>query len=763
MANYYLLQFDKQVKNIVPNVYYGRYVDDILVVIENPEIDFYDTEKCKEVKLDIEKLTEGIKASELTKAEKFILERFHPIINLIETPSFIKKTDSKRIFKIACVEGAYIQPDKTLIYFFDKGESTAVIDKLKHDLDVRASEFRDFPEDNEDMAPFDESAYHLIFDDSEGKIRTLKDYKENRLGLSVFLANRIFAALRRTGKTNGDESEKLLLLFRGLNNLEHFRLWEKIFTFFLVNNDKERFVRFFKHTKEQIENLNNKNKIAGSSVQTRLVAQSLREYLKIAIEMTLSLFPQFINEKDRGHNEIKEYIDYVEMNESLFRATYLLRHNYEVHPLVIFAKEPPENLTNNDISVLSKEGATKFDYEELNEIDKIRIPRKVKFWECCIAKVNEWITQDDKDKISNCDDYHLNCNFSDIDMLDKAFDIYKNINNLYFDEEDHKNKFYSYNPIKSIETNNWEIINEVRIGSKPTKETKDYNNPMLAIANTKVSNVNIEKSVLGEPHLSSSRYNTLTKVLKEARLAGSKMLILPECSVPVALLPSLARYSAQNQMAIVTGVEHWNVKGVVYNFIVTIAPVVVDHGKDAVVLYRLKNHYSPAEENMIRGYGFKVPKPYSYRYDLINWQGIYFTSFYCFEIANSLHRSLFRSKLDLMIISEWNPDIPYFDNVVGATSRDLHCYIAQVNTSQYGDSRITQPTKSEIKDILKLKGGTNDTVLTDTIDLERLRNFQLKSYELTKHDNDDFFKPLPPDWDREAVKRRIKGDFVIYH
>ena len=98
-------------------------------------------------------------------------------------------------------------------------------------------------------------AIRSYYDGSEGKIRTLKDYKENRYGLSVFLANRIFAALRRSKKVDKVEAEKLLKLFKGLNNLEHFRLWEKVFTFFLANDNPDGFASFFKHTYSEIKKL----------------------------------------------------------------------------------------------------------------------------------------------------------------------------------------------------------------------------------------------------------------------------------------------------------------------------------------------------------------------------------------------------------------------------------------------------------------------------------------------------------------------------
>src|SRR5687768_17917592 len=48
--------------------------------------------------------------------------------------------------------------------------------------------------------------------------------------------------------------------------------------------------------------------------------------------------------------------------------------------------------------------------------------------------------------------------------------------------------------------------------------------------------------------------------------------------------------------------------------------------------------------------------PYTtlFRSDIINWRNIYFTSYYCFELANALHRSLFKGKIDLLIGVEWN-------------------------------------------------------------------------------------------------------------
>lgn len=801
LGNFYLREFDKRIKKLIPQVYYCRYVDDILVVIEHPDFNFHSNEECKSIKFSFDKYlnevtTENESVSfgedEISKTEKFILETFYPLVRLVDYPDLLKsipqnekeKKDETRIFKITCIEGAYIQPKKTLIYYFDSKESTAVIDKLKQELEERASEFRDFPEDSDGEASFDEQAYHLIFDGSEGKIRTLKDYKENRYGLSVFLANRIFSALRRSKKVDKTEAEKLLKLFKGLNNLEHFRLWEKVFTFFLVNDNPEGFVSFFKHTFGEIKKLNEKGKrkIQGSNITHSNVATSLFRYFDISIEMPLALNPGFIKKGTKAHKDLEilknthdweiKFINNITVQGvdilgiTRFRKSNLIRHHYVSHPLLNYTKEARAKKLNLASSSLPDTKTIKPELFEFSEASLSLSPRMVKFWECCIAVVNREMLIRSSSLVVNSDERYQNTIlFTDSEkdddfILDKAFTLYERINRVHFSSDHPKKDDFFKRISKSIYGTNGERkveINELQIH----RDKKFKENPKISIANTQVSIYNIETSVKGKPNLNYQRYTVFSKLLKESRIAGADLFILPEFSVPYEFVPSLAKYSDKNQMAIIAGLEHWNVKDIIYNFIVSIIPVSINGIKDSVVLYRLKNHYAHVEELIIRGFGYKVPKPFPYRYDLINWRNLYFTSFYCFELADTYHRSIFRSKLDLLIASEWNKDTPYFSNIIEALSRDLHCYIAQVNTSQYGDSRLTQPTESARKDLLKLKGGKNDTILVEELNVNLLREFQLKHFERIKADNDDTFKPMPPDWDRNYVNKRIDNQNIF--
>ena len=77
-----------------------------------------------------------------------------------------------------------------------------------------------------------------------------------------------------------------------------------------------------------------------------------------------------------------------------------------------------------------------------------------------------------------------------------------------------------------------------------------------------------------------------------------------------------------------------------------------------------------------------------------------------------------------------------------------------MNSTDYGDSRITKPARTEEKDIIRTKGGRNSTILVDTIDVAKLRDFQLKEYVLQKQDGG--FKTTPPNFDVEIIEKKIR-------
>ncbi|HRE68190.1 MAG TPA: RNA-directed DNA polymerase [Cyclobacteriaceae bacterium] len=791
LANWYLTEFDDRIRQKIRPIYFSRYVDDILIVIPKPDFDFNKNESCAEVRFDFDKyrnnefnVNESISFdyNNLPSVEKYVLETFYPVLKLVDFPEhlkskYAKEGSDKYIFKITCAPDCYIQSDKTLLYFFDEGESTTVIDKLKQELEERSSEFRDFPEDSKTEDSFDEQAYHLIFDGTEGKIRTLKDYKENRYGLSVFLAKRIFSALRSSKPVDKKESEKVLKLFKGLNSLDYYRLWEKLFAYFLVIGDHESFIEFYRHTTNQIEKLSFEVKGDRPGVTEREITATLFQYFDITVELAFALNPTFLDKStDIGkqfeilQNSLKLTLDFKadiknpQPNLSTierFRESNMIRHHYVSQPLLNYTKGG----AGDKLNLVSRKLPARIENQKLYELSEHATtysPRRVKFWECCIYVATKRILSaslsepgaERGDRYFYTNILHFEHEINPV-YLDEAFQLYYEINVLHGPKttlslEEYKKQFYDL----FITSTDLAGVSVRQLRIEPEKKFDDK--IKISFANIKLDYNNFLSSLRGRPNLGSDRYQTFTELLNASQHEGANLFLLPECSVPYELLPSFAQYSERNLMAVVAGLEHWRVNNLSFNFIVTILPVEVDGVKDAVVVYRLKNHYSLHEEMDVRGNGAVVPKPKPYRYDLFNWRGLYFSPYYCVELADIYHRSIFRSKVDLIIASEWNQDTNYFSNIVESLSRDLHTYVAQVNNSEFGDSRLTQPSKTEKKDLLRLKGGVNSTILIGEIDIEALREFQRKHYELTK--DDKTFKPVPPDLNREDVLIRINNE-----
>jgi len=400
------------------------------------------------------------------------------------------------------------------------------------------------------------------------------------------------------------------------------------------------------------------------------------------------------------------------------------------------------------------------------DIDKLKhSPRSVKFWECCLAVFYENLSSF-KQNENDSDIYNTKVNINNLHedaiessfYLDKAFEYYilanKNHRPKYeFDELDELKKSIFFRKVrpKAASNKKTSVLKQEFIINSSSRITI----PRIAVANTRVLQDNIKKGLRNTPNFDGSRFDTLYKIFKQSREEDADILLFPECFVPIEFLDRMTWYSVNEQKMIVTGLEHVTIDKTSFNFIVTILPFEKDGIKDAVVVYRLKNHYSHEEKLMIQANHYKVPHPYQYVYDLFIWKGIYFSPYYCFELADLKHRSIFKSQIDLLIASEWNPDVNYFSNIVESISRDLHVYVAQVNTSQYGDTRIIRPSKTELKDILRLKGGENDTILVGEINLIALREFQRELYIATKDDKN--FKPLPPDFSLENVLKRINN------
>lgn len=732
IGNWYLHYFDKAVIEEVNPIYYGRYVDDILMVISNSK-----RENISEIQTIID-----------------IYFKKHKIITYDEN----KK--SKTFFILPDVykdAKLLVQEKKINILYFDHKEPIAILEKFSQEIRKNSSEFRFLPVEDEIISDFNEEAYSINYSGSKFKLRSIKEFNEDKFGISKFLAKNIFLSQKSLKQSNPEIRWQILRFFRGKRTLDFRELWEKVLTYFLINNQTYEFKKIIQEAIYSIENLKkgNEEKI-----------NNLIYYLKQSIYITLSLNPSFVKGKIL-YNELRNYFpsfsEEFEKYVFYYRKSNMIRHNYVVFPLLNYTKQSllrdkPLNLSSIDLIDLFKSRA------DLNLDNQFYYysPRFVHFHEIATFIF-----------FTNIFNYKTNLNelnfFSS--YLENAFDEFYKINYCH-DIEINKKGNETYNKIKKqffllakpvIDDN---IIKtyipfhiEIDINNSICKKKLN-----VALANFRINDYILSHKYLRNPVVKKDRINNIYQLFNDVRRESIKdksskvdFFVLPEISIPLILLDNIIRFSLKEKIVSVFGIEHIvNTKKFVFNIIVTLLPVKLDKYDSLIPIFRLKNHYSPEEKRVLEGYGFKIPKlPFAYYY-LFKWSNISFTTFNCYELANILHRASFKSKVDLIVASEFNSDINYFSNIVESASREIHCYFIQSNNAKYGDSRITQPAKTEKKDILKIKGGRNYAVIIDTIDIEKLREFQLLNYNLQR-DKRDEFKPTPPAFDKEKVLFRTNS------
>ena len=282
----------------------------------------------------------------------------------------------------------------------------------------------------------------------------------------------------------------------------------------------------------------------------------------------------------------------------------------------------------------------------------------------------------------------------------------------------------------------------------------------VAISSVKMDETNFENIIKGNPNRNYTRYQQISCLVNTAIQQRANLLVMPEACVPIEWLSTLARTCAKNSMAVITGIEHVVVCDKVYNLTAIILPFEHDEHRCAHIAFHSKNHFAPDEIRQIEGYRLKAMDAIGLnrnsRYELYDWNNFWFSVYCCYELASISDRSLFQSYADAIIATEWNHDINYYSNILESLSRDLHCYCIQVNSCDYGDSRVTQPCKTESKDILRTKGGEEASVLVGTIDIAALRNFQIKEYGLQRDVHR--FKPTPPQFKADIALRKILGN-----
>lgn len=255
-------------------------------------------------------------------------------------------------------------------------------------------------------------------------------------------------------------------------------------------------------------------------------------------------------------------------------------------------------------------------------------------------------------------------------------------------------------------------------------------------------------AVMCQPDPDTDRYTRLCRLLDGviSQPHQSRYLILPELALPAHWFIRIARKLQGRGISLITGIEYLHAtKSRVRNQVWAS----LSHeglGFPSLMVYR-QDKQRPAqheEQELHRLNGLKLQPAEADQWKpdtppIIQHGDFRFALLVCSELTNISYRAALRGKVDALFVPEWNPDTETFNALVESAALDMHAYIIQCNDRQYGDSRIRAPFKDSWKrDVLRVKGGVTDYCVIGEIDVQALRQFQ-SSYRSPGMP----FKPVP--------------------
>jgi hypothetical protein len=317
--------------------------------------------------------------------------------------------------------------------------------------------------------------------------------------------------------------------------------------------------------------------------------------------------------------------------------------------------------------------------------------------------------------------------------------------NPSFTEED-EDKKYKYIGLPSINSNQDPTIAFTSLKTK------------VESWNSNVRQENIEPD--------STRIGRILDLTRDILKCKKKIdyVIFPELSIPRNLIFYLSSKFIRNKISIIAGLEYKHSKatnqlaninqvlGLVSNQISFILCVNTKHGVQHLFLKQEKEIPAIHEESELMDVGGKILTFENNKKLLINHGGFYFAGLICNDLLNIDNRQMFRGDIDALIIIAWNSDTDTYDSLVTATATDLHSFILLVNNNEFGDTRLRGPYKASYdRDKVRVRGGELDYFVVAKLEVEKLREFQRFHRSPAKP-----FKPVPTGFDMSDERRKNK-------
>lgn len=298
-------------------------------------------------------------------------------------------------------------------------------------------------------------------------------------------------------------------------------------------------------------------------------------------------------------------------------------------------------------------------------------------------------------------------------------------------------------------------VQVVTVGQDPNRSTR-----VLCISNFETSDDAWNGAAAGDPVLSLDRYDQFARFVNNIlrHRKPPDYVLLPELCVPRRWVTSLVNRLLQKGISLVAGVEYERSadgKKVCNEAVLALTDDRLGF-PSAVVIWQAKPAPAPAEEYLLLTlHGVELERPLQVQPFLVyRHRGLDLAVLVCSELQDIRCRAALRAEVDCLMVLAWNRDLDTFSALVESAALDVHAYIALVNNRRYGDGRLRVPAKkAHERDLCRIRGGREDYAVLVEIDIEKLRQFQSRAKNWTS--DSDPFKPVPQGFSMPSRRRSI--------
>ncbi|MFH5232644.1 reverse transcriptase domain-containing protein [Antrihabitans spumae] len=193
----------------------------------------------------------------------------------------------------------------------------------------------------------------------------------------------------------------------------------------------------------------------------------------------------------------------------------------------------------------------------------------------------------------------------------------------------------------------------------------------FALAMVETSMSSLTGAALGTPDLNRSRYESFKRIFNEAvaRPRRADYLVLPELALPSKWFVPFAIKLQRDGVSLIAGIEYLTAgRRTVHNEVWAALRSAGRHGVGYVVYPQDKQRPAPAEEQWLYNLGrLRLVPKVRWRHPVppvIAHGDFRFAMLICSELTNIEYRAALRGRVDALVVPEWNKDLHTFQALV---------------------------------------------------------------------------------------------------